>query len=75
MKWTWQGYGEFLDMIELCVDRGAGYQLLAYDTTPGYTDTTPLPATPAVWRYKAIYRIDDQRTGQWSDEVSITVAA
>jgi len=24
-------------------------------------------------RYKAIFRVGDQRVGQWSDEVSITV--
>ena len=43
--------------------------------TPGYTDSTPFPATAALWKYKAIFRAGDQRVGQWSDEVSITVAA
>ena len=60
-------------MIELQVDRGTGYVLLANDTTPNYTDTTPLPATPTKWKYKAIYRVGDQRVGLWSNEVSITV--
>ena len=36
-------------------------------------DTTPLPATAAKWKYRAIYRVADARVGVWSDEVSITV--
>lgn len=72
--WDWGGNSAFLDMIELQVDRGAGYGLLAYDTTPGYTDTTPFPATAAKWKYKGIYRVGDGRVGQWSAEVSISVA-
>ena len=31
------------------------------------------PATPAKWTYKAIFRVGDQRVGQWSDEVSTTI--
>lgn len=75
VRWSWQGYSAFLDMIEIHVDRGSGYQLLTTDTTPGYTDTTPFPATAEKWTYKAIFRVGDQRVGQWSDEVSITVVA
>ncbi|HCN29944.1 MAG TPA: hypothetical protein DIT64_14620 [Verrucomicrobiales bacterium] len=74
-RWGWQGQSAFLDMIEIHVDRGGGYQVLTYDSTPDYLDTAPLPATPAVWKYKAIFRVGDQRVGQWSDEASITVAA
>jgi len=75
IHWGWQGHSGSLDMLELQVDRGdgKGYNLLTYDTTPNYTDTTPLPATAAKWKYKGIYRVADARTGQWSDEVSITV--
>ena len=75
VDWNWGGNSAYLDMIELQVDRGdgKGYGLLAYDTTPGYTDTAPLPATPTKWKYKAIYRVADQRVGLWSNEVSITV--
>lgn len=41
------GNGNYLDMILLQVDRdGKGFQFLANDTTPGYTDTMPFPATP-----------------------------
>ena len=73
--WGWGGNSAFLDMIELQVDRGdgKGFVFLANDTTPGYTDTTPLPATPTKWKYRGIYRVGDQRVGLWSNEVSITV--
>ncbi len=73
--WGWGGHTAYLDMIELMVDRGdgKGFGLLAYDTTPGYTDTTPLPVTPTKWKYKGIYRVGDQRVGLWSNEVSIIV--
>jgi len=73
IAWGWGGNGAFLDMIELQVDRGQGYVLLAYDTTPGYIDTTPFPAAPAKWTYKAIYRVNDAQVGQWSKPVSVTV--
>ncbi|MDQ6810082.1 MAG: hypothetical protein M3Z64_11775 [Verrucomicrobiota bacterium] len=73
--WGWQGYGQFLDQCELQVDRGdsKGMVLLAIDTTPNYTDTAPFPAAPAKWTYQAIYRVGDQRVGQWSPPVSVTI--
>ena len=71
--WGWQGQGAHLDMTEIEVDRGSGYTLLTMDTTPDYLDTTPLPTPAARWKYRAIYRVGDQRVGQWSDEVGITV--
>ena len=73
--WGWQGWQAYLDQIEIQVDRGdgKGYVLLAFDTTPGYTDTTPLPATPAKWTYRGIYRLDEAQVGQWSSPVSIMV--
>jgi hypothetical protein len=52
-----------------------GYVFLANDTTPGYTDTTPFPTTPAKWTYRAIYRVGDEQVGQWSAPVSVAVAA
>ncbi len=73
VRWGWQGQSAYLDMIEIQVDRGAGFQLLAMDTTPNYTDTFA-PTAPAKWTYRAIYRVDDARVGQWSNEVSINVA-
>ena len=36
---------------------------------------SPLPAagTSAVWKYKAIYRLNDAQVGQWSDVATIGV--
>jgi hypothetical protein len=75
VKWGWGGHRHQLDMCELQVDRadGKGFVLLAFDTTPNYTDTQPFPATPAKWIYQAIYHAADERVGQWSKPVSITV--
>lgn len=71
VAWGWQGQGAFLDLCQIEVDRGdgPGFVLLTYDTTPGYVDTAPFPATPAKWTYKAIYRVADQPVGQWSKPV------
>jgi hypothetical protein len=73
--WGWQGNVAYLDKLEIQVDRGdgKGYVLLTYDPTPGYTDTTPLPAVPAKWTYRGIYRLDEEQVGQWNNPVSITV--
>ena len=73
--WGWQGNSAFLDLLEIQVDRGdgKGWGFLTFDTTPNYTDTTPLPATLAKWKYRAIYRVGDAQVGAWSNEVSITV--
>ena len=72
VKWT-KGA---LDALEIWVDRGNGTSVfLAIDTIPDYLDTAPLPApgASALWRYKAIYRLNDTQVGQWSDVVSIAV--
>lgn len=37
--------------------------------------SSPLHATAQKWTYRAIYRDDEGRVGQWSALVSITVAA
>ncbi|MGH7942199.1 MAG: hypothetical protein ACREFR_14120 [Limisphaerales bacterium] len=75
VDWGWQGYSPYLDQCELQVDRGdgKGYVLLAYDTTPGYTDTQPFPTPPAKWTYRAIYCVADNQVGQWSLPVSLVV--
>ena len=75
VKWGWSGYSEFLHMCEIQVDRGGteGFVPLCFDTTPNYTDTTPFPATPAKWTYRAIYHVGDHRVGQWSNPVSVAV--
>jgi hypothetical protein len=77
VKWGWGGNSAYLDICELQVDRndGKGFGLLAFDTTPGYTDTQPFPTTPAVWTYRAIYRVGDAQVGFWSLPVGVTVPA
>lgn len=62
-------------MLEMEVDRNdnKGFVFLANDTTPGYLDTMAFPSTPTKWTYRAIYRVGDQRVGQWSKPVSVTV--
>jgi hypothetical protein len=77
VKWGWGGNSAFLDICELQVDRGdgKGFVLLAFDTTPGYTDTQTFPAAPVTWTYRAIYRVGDSQVGQWSLPVSVTVPA
>jgi len=71
----WGGNGAFLDICEIQVDRddSKGFVLLTFDTTPNYTDTTPFPPAPAKWTYRAIYRVGDQRVGQWSKPLSVAV--
>jgi hypothetical protein len=61
------------DALEIHVDRGdgKGFTFLAIDTVPDYVDTEAIPAAPAVWKYKAIYRKADERIGQWSAVVSV----
>ena len=61
--------------LEIWTDRSDGnnFVLLAINIEPNSTDMSPLPATGAVWKYKAIYRLHDQQVGQWSDVTSIAV--
>ncbi len=77
VKWGWGGNGPYLDSCEFWVDRGdgKGFGFLTIDTTPNYTDTQPLPATPAKWAYKAIYRVGEAQVGLWSLPVSLPVGA
>lgn len=76
LGWGWGGYAAFLDQCEMQVDRsdGKGRVPLAIDTTPGYNDTQPFPATPTKWTYWAIYRVGDQQVGLWSKPVTVTVS-
>ncbi len=61
------------DAIHLETDKSNGkWELLAVDTVPHYTDTTPI-TTPSTWKYRAIYVINDEMVGQWSDVTSIAV--
>jgi hypothetical protein len=54
----WKGWGD-----------GKGFVLLTYTISTDYADLSPLPAAgvSAVWKYKGIYRLNDQQVGQWSD--------
>ena len=71
--WSWEGFSEHLDLLELLVDRGQGWVNLASDTTPGYTDSTPFPATLTKWKYRAIFHVDDAQVGIWSQVVEVIV--
>ena len=71
--WGWLRFRAFLAMCEIQVNRGSGWTALVYDTTPNYEDTHPFPATPTIWKYRAIYRVADHQVGLWSLEVSVTV--
>jgi hypothetical protein len=73
IDWGWGGFSAYLDLLQLQVDRGQGWADLAYDTTPGYTDTQPFPAALTTWKYRAIYRVGDNQVGVWSAEVGIAV--
>ncbi len=56
-------------------DSGNGFVMLDKDFMPDYLDNSPMPAAgqTAIWKYRAIYLLRDEKVGQWSDEVSITV--
>ena len=71
VKWQ-KGFAEGLRIF---VDRGSGYILLAMDTEPDYLDTVAMPATATTWKYKAIYEIDGEEVGQFSDEKEVQVQA
>ncbi|MEI8344984.1 MAG: TIM barrel protein, partial [Candidatus Omnitrophota bacterium] len=55
-------------------DGDAGWVFLARDTESPYVDNRPLLAAgkPEVRRYKAIYVLGDDETGQPSDEITVT---
>ena len=63
------------DALEIWVDRNdeRGFGLFTIANSPRITDTTPLPATPIHWRYKAIYRLKDAQIGNWSEVTPVAV--
>jgi hypothetical protein len=72
VQWPKGGF----DALYIEVDRdGLGWKFLAVDSEPDYLDTAALPATATAWKYRAIYIFHDEKVGQWSDEVTITVKA
>ena len=62
-----------LGAIRLEVDRGQGWTYLTVDARPNTPDPFPLPPTPALWKYRALYLKNDQPIGQWSDVVTVNV--
>jgi hypothetical protein len=68
---------DIADSIDIFVDRGltGNYEYLANDMEPDYIDTFPLPTgvNSAVWAYKGIYKISDEKVGQMSDPINVTV--
>ena len=54
---------------------GKGFVRLTFDQYPDYLDSAPLPASgmSAIWTYRGMYRLGDDRVGQWSNETKITV--
>ena len=63
------------DALEIWVDRNdeRGFGLFTIANSPRITDTTPLPATPIHWKYKAIYRLKDAQIGNWSEVTPVAV--
>ncbi len=63
------------DALKIKVNRGTAYELLAIDTKPDYLDKYTLPpfGQSAMWTYSAIYILDDEEVGEWSDELKVTV--
>jgi len=60
------------DAIRIEVNRGAGWQFLAIDTMPNYTDSS-ITENHITLQYRAMYIIHDELVGQWSDVASITI--
>ena len=65
------------DAITIYVDRkdGKGFVFLTTDINPDYIDTHPVPddKDAVVWKYKAAYIINDEKVGQESEEIAVTV--
>ena len=63
------------DALEIWVDRNddRGFGLFTIANSPRITDPTPAPATPVQWKYKAIYRLKDDRIGDWSTITPVSV--
>jgi hypothetical protein len=75
LRWGWGGHGDHVDLLQIQVDRadGKGWVDLVHDTTPNYTDTAPFPANATVWKYRAIFHVNDAPVGLWSATVSVPV--
>ena len=71
LDWLKQGY----DGILIEKDSGSGFVFLDKDSRPNFVDKSPMPAAgeSALWRYRAMYLINDERVGNWSDIATISV--
>ena len=67
--------GSFPGPVKPLGHAAKSFVFLTIDTTPGYTDTQPLPAAPAKWTYKAVFRQGEAQVGNWSAPVALTVGA
>lgn len=56
-------------------DSGDGFVTLDKDFHPDFIDNSTMPSQgqSALWKYRAIYLVNDEKVGSWSDIVSITV--
>ncbi len=71
---SWKSNGT--DALEIEVDHGTGvFVLLTIRMSSGYQDNTPLPASGSacVWKYRAIYHINDKQVGHWSQVLEVSV--
>ena len=78
LAWQWHLAGELAQALgDLWADRGddKGFHFHTITTDPNYTDPTAGPATVALWKYKAIYRLRDEQVGNWSDVISVAVGS
>jgi hypothetical protein len=64
-----------MESIEIQKDTGTGWQFLTMDTRHDYTDTTPFPTLPTMWKYRATYTNYSQSMGPWSNIAEISVGA
>jgi hypothetical protein len=73
LKWV---KGKFQG-VEIWADHndGRGWQKQERDFKSPWVDHFALPAAgqSAAWKYKMIYVLNDETTGLWSDEVTVTV--
>jgi len=75
LGWKWLDARGTAKALRIEKDSGNGFGFLTIDTQPGYTDKTPWPATPQKWKYRAIFVLDEENIGQWSEVAEITVGA
>ena len=56
-------------------DSGEGFAMLDKDFSPDFIDNSVMPAQgeSAIWKYRAIYLVGDDKVGLMSDVVTVTV--